>query len=120
MNDRHKLLWKPRAIPLADLPLGITRHYIPTPDGKLEILSAQPPIAAAQNGPHLPTWRLWLRCCLTSIHDVLLRKRISLLCTLMAGPWCKLEAWLLSNDLGDGAMLSPGLKDLKLAKRDRP
>jgi hypothetical protein len=29
---------------------------------------------------------------------------------------CKLEAWLLSNDLGDRAMLSPGLKDLKLRK----
>jgi hypothetical protein len=42
INDRHKLTWQTTGLPLADLPAGITRHYIPTLHGKLEILSAQP------------------------------------------------------------------------------
>ncbi|CAG8951523.1 hypothetical protein HYFRA_00007439 [Hymenoscyphus fraxineus] len=45
-SDQHKLLWKLPLVSIQDLPplpQNITRHFISTPNGKLEILSALPP-----------------------------------------------------------------------------
>jgi len=48
MDDRHSLVWSAsKNIPfLPDLPPHITRLYIPTLDGPLELLSAQPPTSS--------------------------------------------------------------------------
>lgn len=45
MNDRHVLRWSYPASSssLPDLPSNITRHFISTPLGKLELLCAEPP-----------------------------------------------------------------------------
>src|SRR3954471_5882036 len=43
MNDRHRLVWRGYTASLPDLPPNITRFFIPTPHGQLELLSAQPP-----------------------------------------------------------------------------
>ncbi|RDL37681.1 Uncharacterized protein BP5553_05114 [Venustampulla echinocandica] len=42
MNDRHALVWTRSPVVVPDPPSNTTRSYIPTPLGKLEILSAQP------------------------------------------------------------------------------
>ncbi|KAG5642736.1 hypothetical protein DXG03_002250 [Asterophora parasitica] len=43
MSDRHALSWKTPAVVEAPLPSHITRTYIRTPNGPLELLVAQPP-----------------------------------------------------------------------------
>jgi pimeloyl-ACP methyl ester carboxylesterase len=49
MTDRHILRWSPtpEAQNLIELPSHITRHFIQTPRGKLEMLVAQPPSSPA-------------------------------------------------------------------------
>lgn len=42
MNDRHALVWRRPAQVLSNLPPSIVRQWINTPDGQLELLSAQP------------------------------------------------------------------------------
>jgi len=50
MGDGHKLVWNAAGNNpfLPDLPSGIQRHFIQTPGGKLELLSAQPSISSVQ------------------------------------------------------------------------
>ncbi|KAH8657215.1 Alpha/Beta hydrolase protein [Tricladium varicosporioides] len=45
MNDRHTLVWRRPTQLLSDLPPGIVRQWINTPDGQLELLSAQPDLS---------------------------------------------------------------------------
>ncbi|KAK0106284.1 hypothetical protein ONS96_003924 [Cadophora gregata f. sp. sojae] len=55
MADRHTLIYSKPSTPAhqpVDLPPYITRHYIPTPLGTLELLAAEPP--ASPDSPNLP------------------------------------------------------------------